>query len=195
MEVRVPTHDELIALANQKMTEQAVKQIATEYQSNSQLAYESAAAGKWEDAGYHAREMRRLEAEAAPYVQAAQQQQQQQSQYTQAEQDLMRDYPDVIRKNWNTALAASNNLVMSKQKTDPEANLWIYRNSAEYIAGICHAVGIANSDGTESNEMHSPNEALRACQSKYGSVSLDEYNENVKRLAELKKYGLYPMSQ
>lgn len=187
----MPTHDELIALANQKMTEAAVKQIAADYQSNSQLAYESAAAGKWEDAGYHAREMRRLEAEALPYVQAAQQQ----SPYTQAEQDLMKNYPDEIRKNWSVAQIAANNLIMSKRKADPEADLWAYRNSGEYIAGICHACGITNSDGTESNEVHSANEALRACQSKYGSVSADEYNENVKRLAELKKYGLYPMSQ
>ena len=196
MERRVPTHDELVALrqiANQRASEQAIQQIANEYKANTELYWEAAAAGKYDDAASYAREARRLESEALPFVQAAQQQQQ--SPYTQAEQQLMNDYPDQIRKNWGVALAASNNLIASKQKADPEADLLAYRNSAEYISGIAHACGITNSDGTESHDMHSANEALRACQSKYGNVSADEYNQNVQRLAELKKYGLYPMSQ
>jgi hypothetical protein len=189
----MPTREELLQIANQKMAEAAVQQISNEYQSNTQLAYEAAAAGKYDDAAYHLREAKKLEDEARPYLQAAHQQQQ--SQYTQAEQQLMTDYPEEVRRNWSTAQAAANNLIMSKRKADPEADLLAYRNSREYIAGIAHAVGILNSDLTESNELTSPNEALRACQSKYGSISVDEYNENAKRLAELKKYGFYPMSQ
>jgi hypothetical protein len=70
------------------------------------------------------------------------------------------------------------------------------RNSAAYVSAIAHACDVLNSDFTESNEVASPDEAPRASQSKYGSVSVDEYNEGVKRLAELKKnYGLYPMGQ
>jgi hypothetical protein len=196
MERRVPTHDELLQMrqaANQKMTEAAVQQITNEYQSNVQLAYESAAAGKYDDAGYHLREAKRLEAEAAPYVAAAHQAQQaqQQQQYTEAEQDLMRHYPDEIRRNWNTALTAANNLVASKRQADPEADLWAYRNSAEYVAGIAHACGILDGSGAESIEVRSPNEALQACQSKYGKVTADEYNSGVQKLVEMKKLGYY----
>jgi hypothetical protein len=186
----VPTREELLQIANQKASEAAIQQISNDYKANTELYYEAAATGKYEDAAYYLREARRLESEAAPYVQAAQRHQQQ-SQYTEAEQSLMRDYPDAIRKNWNTALAASNNLVMSKQKADPETDLWAYRNSPEYIAGVCHAVGITNSDGTESLEVASPDEALKASQSKYGKVSTDEYNQGVQRLIEMKKLGYY----
>src|SRR5262249_38075313 len=162
-------------IANQKMAEQAVQQIANEYQNNTQLAYEAAAAGKWDDAVYHSREARRLEAEALPYVQAAQQPQQQ---YTQAEMDLMRDYPDEIRRNWNTALAASRNLVASKLRADPEADPWAYRNSAEYIRAVAHACGVLNSDGTESNEGPlSPNMVCKICR-----IDTDTYNRGVQRL-------------
>jgi len=122
--------EELLEIANAKATEAAIKGIAADYQANTTLYYEAAAAGKYDDAAYHLREVRRLEAEAAPYVQAAQQQQQSQSQYTQAEQDLLRDYPQIASdpKKWNTALAAANNLILRGYD----------RNSAEYIQAIAH---------------------------------------------------------
>jgi hypothetical protein len=190
-------YDELHRLreqANAKTAEQVVQQIGCEYQAASELAWEAAAKADWQTAAYHARECKKLEQEAAPYVQAAQQQQPQ-SQYSRAELDLMQHYPDQVRKNWNTAKTAANNLIASKMKADPEADLWAYRNSPEYIGTIAHACGILDANFAESNETTSANEALRACQSKYGEVSASEYNENVKRLAELKKYGLYPMGQ
>jgi hypothetical protein len=191
----MPTHEELMQprqAANQKIAEQAIQQISNEYQSNVQLAYEAAAAQKWDDAALYAREAKRLEDEARPYVAAAQQQQPQQpqqqqpqQQYTDAERDLLRDYPQIANDpgKWRTALAAANNLIMRGYD----------RNSGEYVAAIAHACGVLNSDLTESNEVASPNEALRASQSKYGEVTASEYNENARRLAELKKYGFYPM--
>ena len=63
--------EELMQIANAKMAETAVQQIAREYESNSQLAYEAAAQNKWDDAAYHQRELVRLQNEAAPYVAAA----------------------------------------------------------------------------------------------------------------------------
>jgi hypothetical protein len=171
-------YDQLLQIrqqANHKMAEQAIQQIANEYQSNTQ----------WDDAAYHARELKRLEAEAAPYVRAAQQQQQQQ--YTQAEQELLRSYPDIARdpKKWNTALAAANNLILRGYD----------RNSTEYIQAIAYACDVLNADMTESNEVASPDEALRACQSKYGAVTADEYNRGVERLKSEKAAGMRSMSQ
>jgi hypothetical protein len=40
-------------------------------------------------------------------------------------------------------------------------------------------------------EVASPNEAVRACQSKYGEVTADDYNRGVQRLIEMKKLGYY----
>jgi hypothetical protein len=184
--VRVPSRDELLALVNQKTAEQVMHQISNEYRANTDLAYEAAAAGKYDDAAYHARELRRLENEALPYVQAMTQQQQQ-SPYTPAEQDLIRDYPQIASdpKKWATAQAAANNLIMRGYD----------RNSAEYISAIAHACDVLNSDLTESNEVASPNTALAACQSKYGATTVAEYNAGVQRLAEEKKLGMRPMSQ
>jgi hypothetical protein len=184
-------YDQLLQIrqqANQKMAEAAVQQIAREYQSHVQNAYEMAAAQKWDDAGYHLRELLRLENEARPYVQAAQQPQ---SRYTEAEQSLMPAYPDEIRRNWNTALAASRNLVASKLQADPEADQWAYRNSAEYIRSVAHACGILNSDGTESNEGPlTPNMVCEICK-----IDADTYNRGAQRLIEDKRAGKYPMGQ
>jgi hypothetical protein len=121
----------------------------------------------------------------APQQQPQQQEQQSQQQLTGAERDLLRDYPQIANDpaKWRTALAAANNLILRGYD----------RNSGEYVAAIAHACGVLNSDLTESNEVASPNEALRASQSKYGEVTASEYNENARRLAELKKYGFYPM--
>src|SRR6516164_6542175 len=112
-------NDELLAIrnhANQKAAEAAVKQIANDCKANTELYYESAAKGDFESAAHCLREVRRLESEALPYVQAAQQQQaqQQQSQFTQAEQELLRDYPQIASdpQKWRTALAAANNLIL-----------------------------------------------------------------------------------
>ena len=193
----MPTHEELMQprqAANQKIAEQAIQQISNEYQSNVQLAYEAAAAQKWDDAALYAREAKRLEDEARPYVAAAQQQQPQQpqqqqpqQQYTDAERDLLRDYPQIANDpvKWRTALAAANNLILRGYD----------RNSGEYVAAIAHACDVLNSDGTESLEVASPDEALRACQSKYGAVSVETYNEGVKRLIQEKRAGKYPMGQ
>ena len=185
----MPTHDELAemrAVANQKSAEAAIKQIAADYQANETLYWEAAATGKYDDAGSYARELRRLEQEAAPYVQAAQQAQRQ-SQYTEMEQEILRNYPQVANdpKKWQVALAASRNLQLRGYD----------RNSPEYAQAILHACDVLRSDLTESNEVASPDTALAACQSKYGTVTADEYNEGVKVLAARKRAGMYPMSQ
>jgi hypothetical protein len=182
-------NDEMIALRNhisQKATEAAVNQIAKEVEANASNFWELSAQGRFDDAGYHLRQAWALDEEARK-IAAAAQPEQQQSQYTEAELSLIRDYPAIINdpQKWATALAAARNLQLMGHS----------RDSAAYISGIAHAVGILDSNLTESSEVASPNEALRASQSKYGEVTASEYNENAKRLAELKKYGLYPMSQ
>jgi hypothetical protein len=184
----MPTRDELLQIANAKASEAAIKGIAADYQANTTLYYEAAAAGKWDDAASYLREARRLENEALPFVQAAQQQQQQQqSQFTQIEQDMLRAYPQIASdpKKWGVALAASRNLQLRGYD----------RNSPEYAQGVLHACDVLNADLTESREVASPDEALRACQSKYGAVTVDEYNNGVQRLIEEKRSGKYPMSQ
>jgi len=182
----VPTRDELLQIANAKASEAAIKGIANDYKANSELYYEASAKGDFENAAYFLREARRLEQEALPYVQQAAAQQQA-SQFTQAEQDLLRDYPQIASdpKKWGVALAASRNLQLRGYD----------RNSAEYVAAIAHACDVLNADLTESREVASPDEALRACQSKYGAVTADEYNQGVQRLAQEKAAGKYPMGQ
>lgn len=182
----MPSREELMQIVNQKIAEQTVAQISNEYQSNVQNAYEMAAAGRWDDAAYHAREARRLESEALPYVQAAQRAQPQ-SQYTEMEQELLRDYPQIARdpKKWQTALVAANNLIMRGYD----------RNSPEYAQTIAHACGVLNADFSESNETNTPDTALAACQSKYGPVTVEEYNRGVERLILEKRAGMRPNSQ
>jgi hypothetical protein len=182
-------NDELIAIRNhinQKAAETAIQQIAREAEANASNYYELAAAGRYDDAAYHLREAWRLDEEARK-IAAAAQPQQQQSQYTAAERDLIRDYPQIANdpKKWNTALAAANNLVMRGYD----------RNSAEYVQAIAHACDVLNADLTESREVASPDEALRASQSEYGAVDVETYNDGVRRLMEMKKLGLYPMGQ
>jgi hypothetical protein len=190
----VPTREELLQIANQKAAEAAINKIAREAQANAENYYELAATGRYDDAADHLREAWRLDDEARK-IAAAVQSQQPQQQYTQAEQDLMNHYPEQVRRNWNTAVAAHNNLIASKRKADPEADLWAYRNSAEYIGTIAHACGILDANFAESNETTSPDTALAACQSKYGPVTVEEYNQGVRVLAARKARGDYPMSQ
>ena len=183
-------NDELLAVANQRATQEALTQIKNDIEDNETSYYEWLAAGRYRDAGQALRNAHAL-ADEARRIAGAQQAQRPQSQYTQAEMDLMRDYPDEIRRNWNTALAAANNLVASKRRTDPEADLWAYRNSREYIQGIAHACGVLNSDGTESNEGPlSPNMVCEICK-----IDTDTYNRGVQRLIEDKRAGKYPMGQ
>jgi len=134
----------------------------------------------------HTRELNELTGGQAAQQQYAQPQQPQ-SQFTEAELSLIRDYPAIANdpEKWAVALAAARNLQLMGHS----------RDSAAYISGIAHACGILNSDLTESNEVASPNEALRISQSKYGSVDAQTYNEGVQRLAEEKRLGMRPNSQ
>jgi hypothetical protein len=190
--------NELIAAAAQHAQRQALTQIADEKQNVAKTWGEQITRGDSNGAAWTLRQLATLAAEEqmiagtpAQQQQAPAQQQQQAQQYTQAEQDLMREYPDEIRRNWNTALTAHNNLLASKLRADPEADLWAYRNSREYIQGIAHACGVLNSDGTESNDGPlSPNQVCEICK-----IDADTYNRGVQRLIEDKRAGKYPMGQ
>jgi len=204
-------YDDLLAIRNQSAQQAALRQIANQAQAEVADYHRYIAEGDtdkaaWAQRGYQAlameyntmlANMTAAQQQQAPQQQAVPQQphQTQQAsqppQYTEAEQSLMRDYPDEIRRNWNTAQVAANNLIMSKAKADPEADLWAYRNTPEYVAGIAHACGILDGSGAESIEVRSPNEALQACQSKYGKATADEYNSGVQKLVEMKKLGYY----
>jgi hypothetical protein len=146
-------NDDLIALANQHAQRQAYEQIQRDYEGNSRAYWDAIKAGKTDDAAWCLRNARNLEIEARELLGTAQAQQQQQpqQQFSQAEQDLLRDYPQIASdpQKWQTALAAANNLIVRGYD----------RNSAEYIQAIAHAVGILNSDMTESLEVASPNGA------------------------------------
>jgi hypothetical protein len=188
----MPTRDELLQIANQKVAEQVIQQITNEYQSNTRLAYEAAAAGKWEDAAYHSREARRLEDEARPYVQAAQQQQapqvqQQQSGLTPEEQAWIEANPHVWNDNEKRteAIKAANSLLLRGYR----------RGSPEYLAGIEHWIGLRDADGQDALPVINDSEVARISRSKYGDVSHDEIQQGKERLAELKRYGLYRMDQ
>ena len=100
---------------------------------------------------------------------------------------MLRDYPQIAADpaKWQTALAASRNLQLRGYD----------RNSSEYAQAVLHACGVLNADLTESNETNSPDTALAACQSKYGAVTVEEYNSGVERLAREKAAGKYPMGQ
>ena len=192
-------YDDLLAIRNQSAQQAALRQIQNQAQSEVEDYQRYLAEGDTEKAAWAARGHQALVLEyntmlanmrAARQQQQAQPQQDQQ-QYTPAEMDLMREYPEEIRRNWNTAQAAANNLILSKQKADPEADLWAYRNSREYIQGIAHACGVLNSDGTESNEGPlSPNMVCEICK-----IDADTYNRGAQRLIEDKRAGKYPMSQ
>ena len=199
-------YDELVEIRNQSAQQAALRQIANQVAAEVTDYHRYIAEGDtekaaWAQRGYQALAMEyntmlaNMGGAAQPQQQASQQQsqpqqpqqQQQQSQFTAAEQDLLKSYPQIASdpKKWNTALAASQNL----QRMGHD------RNSEAYIQAIAHACGVLNADLTESNEVASPDEALRACQSKYGAVTAEQYNEGVKILAERKRAGLYPMSQ
>jgi hypothetical protein len=195
-------YDELYAATVANAQKQALAEIANEAQSVLKTADEQfkrgdSAGGAWTLRSYAALKneydvIAGGQQQQAPQQQyAPQQQAQPPPQYTQAEMDLMQHYPDQVRRNWNTAQVAANNLLASKAKADPEADLWAYRNSAEYINGIAHACGITDASGAESIEVQSPNEALAACQSKYGKVDAETYNAGVQKLIEMKKLGYY----
>jgi hypothetical protein len=169
-------------------TKAAAQQIADHYEQNNaawRAAYDE---GRHDDCVWHMRNAKALEAEARDILGTAQAQQQaQQQQLTEIEQDLLRSYPQIASdpKKWGVALIASQNLQLRGYD----------RNSPEYAQAIAHAVGVLNADLTESNEVASPDEMVRICQSKYGSVSPAEYNQGVQRLIEEKRAGKYPMSQ
>jgi hypothetical protein len=192
-------YDQLLQIRQHAAHQRLVQGLESQRQANWQDYCQALTENNVDQAAFAESEYLRHTRELAEMTGQQQQlqasQQQPQQQYTQAEQDLMRDYPDEIRRNWNTALAASRNLVASKLQADPEADQWAYRNSAEYIRGIALACGVLNSDGTESLEVKTPNEALRICQSKYGPTTVEEYNSGVARLIEDKRAGKYPMSQ
>jgi hypothetical protein len=187
----MPDCDELLALANQRATQEALQLIKNDIEDNTQSYYEWIAAGRYRDAGIALRNAHALADEATRIVGAVQQQQaqaqQRQSRYTEMEQELLRDYPQIVRdpKKWQTALVAANNLIMRGYD----------RNSPEYAQAIAHACDVLNADLTESNEVASPDTALATCQSKYGPTTVEEYNNNVRILAARKAAGMYPNSQ
>jgi hypothetical protein len=182
----MPSREELLQIVNTKSAEAAIQQIAREAEANASNYYELAAAGRFDDAAQHLREAWRLDAEARKIAEAVQPQQQQ-SQFTEMEQELLRDYPAIARDpaKWRTALVAANNLIMRGYD----------RNSPEYAQTIAHACDVLNADFSESLEVASPDEALRISQSKYGPTTVEEYNSGVQRLAAERKLGMWPNSQ
>jgi hypothetical protein len=177
-------------IANQKMAEAAVQQIAREYESNSQLAYEAAAVGKWEDAGYHQREMVRLQNEARPYVQAAQQQQAaQQSQYTAKQQQILDKYPGIRNDPRKWAEAEYWHKCLTAQGFDP--------NSDAYASRMLVGLGIQGSDGAETVEIASPDTMVEAVRnSKYAKdFTREQYDHLAQYRDALKAHGFYRMDE
>ena len=194
-------YDDLLAIRNKSAQEAALRQIYNQAQAeradyDRYIQEGDTDKAAWAQRGYQALAMEyntmlanmgAAQQQAQPQQPAQAQQQQPQQQYTDAERDLLRDYPQIANDpaKWRTALAAANNLILRGYD----------RNSGEYVAAIAHACDVLNSDGTESLEVASPDEALRACRSKYGAVTVEEYNRGVERLAQEKRAGKYPMGQ
>jgi hypothetical protein len=196
-------NDDLLAIRNQSAQQAALRQIANQAQCEADEYHRYIKEGDTEKAAWAQRTYSALALEyntllanmagqqqqAQPQAQQPQQQSQeaQPPQFTAVEQELLKSYPQIASdpQKWHTALAASRNLQLRGYS----------RDSTEYIQAIAHACGVLNADMTESNEVASPDEALRACQSKYGAVTVEEYNRGVERLEQEKLAGKYPMSQ
>jgi hypothetical protein len=71
----MPDRDELLALANQRATQEALTQIKNDIEDNTTSYYEWIAAGRYRDAGIALRNAHALADEAARIVGAAQAQQ------------------------------------------------------------------------------------------------------------------------
>jgi hypothetical protein len=179
-------NDELIAIrnhVNQKAAEAAINQIAKEAEANA--SNELAAAGRFDDAAYHLREAWRLDEEARKIAVGAQQAQQQQSGLTPGEQAWIEANPHV----WNDtekrteAIKAANSLVLRGYR----------RGSPEYLAAIEHWVGLVDANGQDSLPVINDSEVARISRSKYGETSPEEIALGRQRVAELKRYGFYPM--
>jgi len=192
-------YDELYQIRQQAAHQRYLQGLQNQAQANlhdyqQAIAENDMNAAAWAESEYyrHARELAEMTgAQAAqqqqPAAQQAQPQQQPQSQFSAMEQEVLRNYPQIVNdpQKWQTALAASRNLQLRGYD----------RNSPEYAQAILHACDVLNADFTESSEVASPDEALRACQSKYGPTTVEEYNEGVKVLAARKRAGMYPMGQ
>ena len=186
MGVRVPSRDELLAIANQKIAEQTAQQISNEYQSSVQLAYEAAAIQKWDDAAYHAREARRLEAEAAPYVAAAQQRPAQQ--FTPMQQQILERYPGIWNDPVKRAEAIDQHKALMQSGYDP--------NSERYAQAILVGLGVLDANGQrESNEIASADTAVEAVRnSKYAKdFTREQYDQLAQYRDQLKAAGFYRM--
>jgi hypothetical protein len=190
-------NDELIALANQHAAQQALAQIAKDYEGNTKCYWDAVNQGKYDDAGWCLRNARQLENEAREILggnaQAQQPQQQQaQQQFTQAEQEWISRNANVVRdpKKWAECIAAANSLAMRGYD----------RNSPEYINAIELAIGLTGPDGRDGPEIASQQTALDAVNNsqiarKFGPVDADTYNRGVQRLVENKKLGLYEVDR
>jgi hypothetical protein len=187
-------YTELLQLRQQAAHQRLVQGLENQRQANLQDYHQAIAENDVNNAAFaeseylrHTRELAELTGGQAAQQQPEQAPQQPQQQFTEIEQEMLRDYPQLANdpKKWQTALWASRNLQLRGYD----------RNSPAYAQAILHACDVFNSDLTESNEIASPNEALRASQSKYGKVDVETYNQGVERLREMKKMGLYPMGQ
>ena len=185
-------YDELYRMrqtANQKMAEQAVQQIAKEYQSSVELAYEAAAKGEWDDAAHFARAARQLEVEAAPYVRAAQQQAAQQSPFTPKQQQILDKYPGIRNDPKKWAEAEYWHKCLIAQGFDP--------NSDAYASRMLLGLGVQGADGAETVEIASPDTIVETVRnSKYaGDFTRADYDQLAQYRDALKAHGFYRMDE
>jgi hypothetical protein len=185
-------YDELYRMrqaVNQKIAEQTVAQINNEYQSNVQNAYESAAAGRWDDAAYHARAARQLETEALPYVQAAQRQAAQQSPFTPKQQQILDKYPGIRNDPKKWAEAEYWDKCLRVQGFDP--------NSDAYASRMLLGLGVQGADGAETVEIASPDTIVETVRnSKYaGDFTRADYDQLAQYRDALKAHGFYRMDE
>jgi hypothetical protein len=177
-------YDELLAMANQRVAQQALDQIAKDYEGNKKCYWDAVNQGKYDDAGWFLRNARQLENEAREIMgtpaQAQQPQQQAQQQFTQAEMEWIRRNENVCRdpKKWAECIAAANSLAMRGYD----------RNSPEYINAIELAIGLVGPDGRDGPEIASEQTALDA-------VNNSQTARKLQRLIENKKLGLYEPQQ
>jgi hypothetical protein len=186
-------NDELIALANQRATQQAFEQIQRDYQSNAKCYADAIGEGRTEDAAWALRNARNLEIEAAQILQTAQAQQPPQRpaqpQLTPKQQQILDSYPGVRSdpKKWAEAQYWDASLRM--QGFDP--------NSDAYASRMLLGLGIQGSDGAEGVEIASPDTVVEAIRnSKYaGDFTREQYDHLAQYRDALKAHGFYKMDE
>jgi hypothetical protein len=195
-------NDELLQIRNQSAQQAALRQIANQAQSEVDDYHRYIAEGDvdkaaWAQRGYQALAMEYNTLLAS--MGAARPQQPPQQQQQPGGPQLLPEDEEWIRNNqavWNDPekraeiIKAANSLTVMHGLTGRYP-----RGSPQFYEAIEHWCGLKDASGGDALPIINDAEVARISKSKYGDVSADEIRQGKERVALLKQYGLYPMSQ